>query len=324
MKKMMSIIMVLMLIVSITSLALADEAEEESEDENEYENTSNSDENETSDPIDSETEEEVEIMNYSLGAEIRLLQLEKAITRNLLKGEMTVDVLEELGCNITDFIAILEELEILLEQVNDTDPQSNDSVEVFVGLKIDAKNLTKQFRDTVKDLLSDDKYQEVREQIRENLTGELENYSKTIRVRIKQFNKNQMYRLSGIIGNENNSCVNQYMNGTMNLSQLKLQVNKMVNNRTKEKKQEIFSEMKKEKIQNKASITSHLEQVKQNFSQGTQERLQERLDMANEKGNENLAEKIQEKIQNIPGPGGQGNSGPPSSVGNGKGKGQGN
>ena len=35
--------------------------------------------------IDSETEKEIEIMNNSLGAEIRLLQLEKALLKNILK-----------------------------------------------------------------------------------------------------------------------------------------------------------------------------------------------------------------------------------------------
>ncbi len=304
MKKIKGLIIVLMLLISISSLALAEEAEDNSGEENELEETSENNENETEepdvneteDPVDNETEDEIRIMNNSLGAEIRLLQLEKAITRNLLKGKMAVDVLEGLDYNTTDLEAILDELEIVLDQVKNADPEENNQAEVFVGLKLDSINLTKQYRDTLRELVKGSDYRSIKEQIKGNVT-DLENYSKKIRNRIKQFNRNQMYRLYGVIGDGNNSFVNQYMNGTVNLTQVKLQLNKMVNTKAKEKKQEIFSHMQKEMIQNKAFGNALAKKVKANFTERKQERLQERLERANETGNEKLMEKIQEKIQ---------------------------
>lgn len=318
MKKIIGLIIVLMLVISISSLALAEEAKNNSVGESEYEETNENSENETEDPVDNETENEIRIMNNSLGAEIRLLQLEKAITRNLLKGKMSVDVLEDLGYNTTDLKEILDELELVLDQVKNADPEANESVEVFVGLKLDSINLTKQFRDTLRDIVKGSDYNQLKEQIKKNATN-LENYSKKIRNRIKQFNKNQMYRLYGMIGEKNNSCVNQYMNDTMNLTQVKLQLNKMVNMKAKEKKQEVFSHMKKEMIQNKAFGSALANKVKANFTERKQELLQERFEKANETDNEGLMEKIQEKIQenqkNMGNPG-QGNSA--SDYGNGK------
>ena len=126
MKKTLSVISVLMLMISISSLAFAEEAGEGLEDE---------------------TEEEVEIMGYSYGAEIRLLQLEKSITKNLLKGEMIVDVLKILEYNTTYLETILFEMELVLGEVQAADPEANNSVEVFIDLKSDAKNLTIQFRE---------------------------------------------------------------------------------------------------------------------------------------------------------------------------------
>jgi len=318
MKKIMGLIIVLMLMISISSLAFAEEAEENSGEGSEFEETNENSENETEepevneteDPVDNETEDEIRIMNNSLGAEIRLLQLEKAITRNLLKGEMAVDVLKGLGYNTTDLETILDELELVLDQVKNANPGANDSVEVFVGLKLDSINLTKQFRDNSRELVKDSDYKSLKEQIKGNVT-DLENYSKKIRNRIKQFNRNQMHKLYGIIGYGNSSFVKEYMNGTMNLTQVKLQLNKMVNMREKEKKQEIFSHMKKEMIQNKAFGNALANKVKSNFTERKQERLQERLERANETGNEKLMEKIQEKIQenqNNMGNNGQGNS----------------
>ena len=101
--------MVLVLMISISSLALADEAEE----------------NETEDPVDNETEKQIEIMNNSLGAEIRLLQLEKAILKNLLKGERAVEALKTMEFNTSDLESILGEMRLLLEEVQGADPGSN-------------------------------------------------------------------------------------------------------------------------------------------------------------------------------------------------------
>ncbi len=306
MKKILSIIMVLVLMVSISSLALADEAEENPQD------------NETEDPVDNETEEQIEIMNNSLGAEIRLLQLEKAITKNLLKGEMAVDVLKTLEYNTSYLEAILAEMRLVLEEVQAADPQANNSVEVFVGLKNDGKNLTKQFRETIKDLLDDVKYKEIKEQIKNTPSDDLQNYSKQIRNRIKQFNRNKIHRLYGIIGEGNNSLVNEYMNGTCNLTQVKLQLNKMVNTKMKEKRNEIFSALKKEKIQNKNNANSQAANVTSSFAQKEQERLQKRLEQANNTGNEKLIEKIQNQITNNDNGSKNGNS----ANSNGKGKGK--
>ena len=334
MKKILSIIMALVLMVSISSLALAEEPPEgdcnwhfdEGNPENDcnlycnnstFENISmaystfeeceecrlefldnQTGENETEDPVNNETEGQIEIMNNSLGAEIRLLQLEKAITKNLLKGEMAVDVLKGLGYNTTDLEVILAEMRLVLEEVQAADPQANNSVEVFIDLKSDAKNLTTQFRETIRALLDGVKHKEIKEQIRNITSDELQNYSKQIRNRIKQFNINQIYRLYGIIGEGNSSLVNEYFNGTANLTQVKLQLNKMVNMKIKEKKNDIFSEMKKEKIQNKNNANEDAGNATTSFSDRELERLQRRLEQANNSGNEKLIERIQNKIDN--------------------------
>ncbi|MCK5112809.1 MAG: hypothetical protein KAQ84_04640, partial [Thermoplasmatales archaeon] len=261
MKKISNILVVLMLMVSIATLALADEEAGENPDvefegetqdgENETSDTNEteeSEENETEEPdedyLDNETEEEIEIMNNSLGAEIRLLQLEKAILKNLLKGERAVEVLKAMGYNTSNLSSILTEMRLLLEKVNGTDPSSNDSVRIFVDFKRDARNLTKQFRETVKALLDDEKIKELKERVRELVGDELQNYSKKIRNRIRQFNRIQLHRLYGIIGETNNSLIEDYEKGNVSLEQVKSQICKMVNQMTKEKKYQIFSEVK--------------------------------------------------------------------------------
>ena len=226
-----------MIMVSLASLALADEevGENETEELNE-------------DNLDEETLEEIEIMNNSLGAEIRLLQLEKAIWKNIIMGERAVEVLQTMEFNTTNLEMILSEMVLLLEEIQNVNTSSNDSVQVFVDLKNYSKNLTKAFRDTVKELLDDEKIKELRERIKEMVGDELENYSKRLRALIRQFNRNQLHRLYGIIGETNISLIDGYVNGNFSLDQVKFQICKTINQMAKEKRYQIFSEVKEENI----------------------------------------------------------------------------
>jgi len=246
MKKITTLLIMLMIFIPISSLAIADEAEEENEDSD----------------IDNKTVEEIKIMNNSLGAEIRLLQLQKSIIKNLLKGEMAVEVLEGLGYNTTTLEAILSEMNNTLEEVKAANTSSNESVQIFVELKSQAKNLTTQFRETIKELLDGEKLREIRERIKEMVSAELENISKMIRNKIKQFNRNQLYKLYGIIGEVNNSFVKKYLNGNVSLAEVKLQICKTINQMNKERRYEIFSEIKKGNIQKKIHAQASIDNMK--------------------------------------------------------------
>ena len=303
--------MVLVLMVSISSLAFADEdvedhivdleleeetqnGENETEDSNTNE-TEEADGNETE--IDDDTEKEIEIMmNNNLGAEIRLLQLEKSITKNLLKGERAVTVLEAMGYNISGLNATLDEMRLLLEEVQAANASADDAVQQFVDLKSDARKLTKQFRETIKELLSGEKIKELKEQIKDIVGEELQNYSKKIRNRIKQFNRNQIHRLYEIIGEVNNSLADEYQNGSMSIKQVKSQMCETVNVMTKEKRNQIFSEMKKEKIQKKNNANVEAGNATVNFEEREQTRLNNRLQKVGNTDNTQLKQQIQSKI----------------------------
>jgi hypothetical protein len=231
---------VLVLLISIPSIVLADEAEEDPQEDDTL----------------NETQKEIGVMNNSLGAEIRLLQLEKALLKNILKGEMAVQVLIGLGFNTTEnntieLESILAEMKVILEEIRVANTSSNESVQIFVSLKNESKNLTTQFRETIRELLNDTSLREVRERIKEMVSNELNNYGKRIRNLIRQFNFNQLYRLYGIVGEANSSFVNDYFNGTLPLNETKLQLCKIINEMTIEKKYEIFSEIRGENIRRK-------------------------------------------------------------------------
>lgn len=244
---------------SIVSLALADEAGDNSQGNQGNNSGSDNQTNETAPrqntTFDNETEHEIEIMNTTLGSEIRLLQLEKSIITNLLKGLMTVQVLKGLEVNTTDLEAILANLRDVLADVRAADPGANDSVQIFIELKNTSRSLTKEFRDALQGLLTNETMREIKERLRNITSDELQNCSLKTRSHIRLFNRNQLYRLYGIIGETNTTLISEYLNGTLNLSQVKLQLHKLINQMTKEKRDMIFSEFKEENIKKK--IRSH-------------------------------------------------------------------
>lgn len=280
MRKIYGILIVLMLMISISSIVLADDNEkhhgkddgdqnETGDDHNETgngqnetdngQNETDDGQNETENNIDNETEKETEIMNNTLGAEIRLLMLQKALLKNILKGEMAVQVLIGLNFTTTDLESILTEMKALLEEIKAANASSNDSVQIFVSFKNESKNLTTQFRETIRELLNDTSLSEIRERIKEIVNEELQNYGNMIKIKIRQFNSDQLYRFYGLVGEANSSFVNDYLNGTLPLNETKLQLCKLINQLTKDEKHDIFYEIKGENTRRQIHAQDELE-----------------------------------------------------------------
>lgn len=261
MRKIPHLLIMLMLMVSLVSLAFAVEADDDSQ------GNPNKGNGNQPHPFDNETERQIGIMNNSIGAQIRLLQLEKAILTNILKGTMTVQVLKGLNVSTDALEAILSNLSDVLDAVRAADPSANESVQIFVQLKNESRNLTKQFRDTLRLLLDEETIAMIREQLRNVSSDELQNCTMRLRHWIRHFNGNQLYRLYGIIGETNNSLLEQYLNGNISLNQTKFQLHRMINQMTKEKRHMIFSEIKEENIKKKIHAHNAIEDI-QNRGKG--------------------------------------------------------
>ncbi len=264
MKKILALLVLLMMLISISSIVIADEDGENEEEEDEE------DETEEQEDLDSETEEEIKVMNNPLGAEIRLLQLQKALLKNIYKGEMVIEVLGDLEfdeANITDLEEILTQMKELRDAIDDLldegmeELSSDESAQIFVENKTQAKNLTKLFREKLNETLNEMELNQLRERIKVMVSEQLENVGKYIQNRIKQFNRNQLYRLYGLIGEADNEFIEQYLNQEITLGQVKLQICKIINNMTKEKRYGIFSEIKEENIKKKINAEAFIDQM---------------------------------------------------------------
>lgn len=226
MKKILNIILVLLLTASTMSLALADEADETQE----------------------EIIEEIGLMHYEFGAGVRLLQLEKVLTRNIMIGEKIIDILQELEVNTFDLELILTEMNFLKDEIRLADPNSEDAVEQFVDMKNESTNLTKEFRITLHDLLDEETIETLREQMKDFFKEEMKSLREQIRDMIRNFNRNRLHSIYEIIGLVDEELLEQYEEGEVTIDEVKEQLREYFDTLTKEERRELFAELKMNNI----------------------------------------------------------------------------
>ncbi|MFH1013964.1 MAG: hypothetical protein V1769_05610 [Thermoplasmatota archaeon] len=226
---------------------------------------------------ESNTQNDIVCMGNYTGSAIRLLQLEKALTINIMKGEATVEILQTLLYNTTSLEAILVEFELLIAEVKAADPNSSDAVQMFVDLKSDAIELTKEFRETLHLLVDEDTEKMLQERIQGMISEQAQNLSIIIKNQIRHYNRNQLYRLYGYFGDTNESIIEEYHNGTVAWTQVRAQIRFMVNNMTKEHRNELFTGLKESHIRTRIQSNVCLENVTDGFHTRKESRLNLRL-----------------------------------------------
>ena len=154
-----------------------DDSDDDSSDDNSIDDSSDDNsiddsedsvaEVETEEEVEVETEHETEVMDSQIGAEMRIIQLEKSIRRALLFMDEVLSVLANQSVNITYLKAIRADLSLVLDEVVATSAElssmtQEEKISSFVSLKSDARNLVKKFRDIAKPLLKEADVTELR------------------------------------------------------------------------------------------------------------------------------------------------------------------
>lgn len=248
--------------------------------------------------IDDETTKQAEIMNNGMGAEIRLLQLEKAILRNIEKGEAVLSYLNDSDVDLLELEAILAEFELLKQEVQSADPNATDAVRVFVDLKHDAVNLSKDFRETLRVLVNGSVIEQLQLRLR-NMTGnQTGNLSNRIQAKIRQFNGNQFRVMFQLMEKNGSMFMNQYRNGSLSLSQLKQQFRVMFNQTEKGKQFYVLSSVKQEKIQHNIQIQNRIQNASMGFEKRKSIRLMNRLHSIEDLEGNPIYHQLMNRLQN--------------------------
>lgn len=252
-------------------------------------------------PIENQTQEHVRIMNNGLGAEIRLMQLEKSIEIKIEMGNLIVAKATELGENTTGLEALIAEMQLVLQEVQAADPTADDAVEQFVDLKSDAIELTQEFRTLAKTILPEAEQEQLRTQ-EKTMQQERINTAQEIKTKIRQYNQEKMEEFQNKLGIQIQETIQNMKNGTMTTEQAKAQIKTMVQNMKQSQKYGNYTGMKEEALREKVQAKEKINTTNNGSETRKQNRYQNRLQVAIQNGGafgELIQNRLNQQIQNM-------------------------
>ena len=171
---------------------------------------------------DSQTLSLVSSMEDKTGKEIRLMQLEKAITRNIVAGKVAIEKVKANDIDASELEVILTELEALRLEVKSINPEEEGAVETFVNIKNEAMELSKEFKEIAADLLAQDDITAIENEVNDN--PELQEYKLRIKEKIQLKNKESVQKTFDSIGIKNEVLLAKIKNGGVTLAEVKNQI----------------------------------------------------------------------------------------------------
>ena len=274
--------MVLLLTASMVNLVLADEND---------------------DTEDEEIIEEIGIMSYPYGSEVRLLQLEKALTRNIMIGEKIIDILQELEVETTELDLIIFEMNYSLKEEihnafdNLTLLNKTEAVEQFVDLKNDSINLTREFRITLYGMLDEETLELLRGEMKDFYKEEMQNLREQIRNIIRNFNRERLHSIYELLGLVDEELLQQYQEGEVTLEEVKEQLREYLDGLTKEERKDLFAELKTNNIRQLINAKVALDNANEFAQERKEARWNNRLIRINEIEDPHLRSEMNKRIR---------------------------
>lgn len=303
---------VFMMLIAVIPAAIAHENETEleieveNETELEVEDQGHETEIENEIEIEDETLElgnrtiiEVESMSHKHGAQVRLLQLQKAIERNILLGNATIEAIRQANstANLTELESIIAEMEALKIQVSQVNPDGNSSeaAKRFVELKHDAIELTKQFRTKARMILKENA-DRIRLKIKVRVGDEIRELDEQIRKEKREFNAE---RLNGILSKmkaRNKELEEKILSGNATIGEIRSTLMRHMNELRKEMRTEALEELREERSKMKILRQSIIQEANDNFTIRKIERMEQRIEGVKDG---RVREKIEERLEKL-------------------------
>lgn len=274
-----------------------DDSTETTDDETETEvevevETETEDEVEVED-VDEETEKEVEEMDITPGATLRILQLQRQLLIHILRAELVIDSLKELGKDTTELESIVAELEVLKEDAKIIPDDREEAIQKFIDIKKEAKNLIREFKQIVGELTTSDERDDIRTKfssIREN--AELTALNEEIENTRNELHKNRVENALGSMGVTDEELLAQIQSGEITIAELKEKLREYYDALPEGTKIEVRDELREIRIERKENRLRIVSETKDGIRERLELRLKERADKLDERGKKVAAERL--------------------------------
>ncbi len=224
---------------------------------------------------------EISQMNTPLGTQVRLLQLEKRLTRNYLIGEQIIEIIQKNheDENITELEDLSNKMYSLKEEVISLTNQTLTSEEAaaeYVSIKKEAITTTKEFRDLAQAILTLEDKREIAEAIKNIDANQLNSLNGQIVGLIRNYNAQKITAFMAKIGKQNQELAAQIRNGELMQSQIRERLLEHYSDVNKSVKEQIMSQVKQNIAKRNAEQKAIIDHAKQQVQQKI-EALKERI-----------------------------------------------
>ncbi len=232
-------------------------------------------ENETTD--DSVSETEARILSDETGAQVRLLQLQERINLQIENANTIIQRIEDE--NITDVdTQILEEIVVELKAISvdidsiDFNKTAEELASEFVALKVQAIDLSKEFKDIVRGIFNDDVKEQLKERIEENKRLRIEIKNERIEKLRLEYNSKKVDEIAKNLGIEVQQIRNRLESGDADISQIREEILSRYRNLSNEDRKDAVQKLREENAKKRVMIEKLREDISQN-----QEKIREEI-----------------------------------------------
>jgi hypothetical protein len=270
---------------------------------------------------------EAGIMHFSLGSQVRLMQLQERVDYSILVGQHVLDVVDNKSFNVSqetldrmeEIISELKDIKNLIaEEIEKND--TNKSVEFFVETKENVINLTQEFKKLAWEVLTPEERRVIRDSFKEDKKDYKEQKEK-LNEKVKEFNKEKAREMLVKLNLKIEDMINRIDNGNFTPGELRQFFKTKFQEKNEEGKKEFLSKIKEER--KGVELTKHMAfakklglgknetermkniinnsefnygEVKAKLGVFVKERMQERNQMKQEL-RQNMKDKLQERLQ---------------------------
>jgi len=221
----------------------------------------------------------------NLGEDVRLLQLEKSVTKSIMMGDAIIEAYEGDTVQLENIQA---ELKSLLEEIGSVDASTVD----ISSYRQQATAIVTQFREAVHNSLSEEEISRIRENVQIDEIA-LEPFKQRFEQLKKQHNTQRIREYMSKVGITNETILADYESDELTVSEIKRQVRELVKGLPQEKRRAAV-QMARETAQNE--LGERVEQTNRRSSETINRQNAERF-QGNEDDLEGQTQRVENRMQ---------------------------
>jgi hypothetical protein len=233
-----------------------------------------------------------------LGAKVRLMQLEYAIEKNILWGEKVIAAVKKKNAttDTSDLETLLAELKALLAEVNSTVPAAGDeSAKHFVDMRHDANEITKEFRESVHEMLKEADIPGMKKGLGEIKSNKSKELAKEINRTRHEYNAEKLAEILKDANITDPELLEKVRNGTASTGEVKNALKDSLMNMSGKERKDACNSISEKNKKSKILVRSVADKVAYKELERAEDRLEKRLD---DTERQNISEQVRERLEN--------------------------